>query len=500
MGTTSRPCSSTSEPPSFLRSMFLVLGTVAATATAQQQEDVAVAIPSELPEIRALDRPRAERFPTREERVQLYMSNWYLPPCEGYSEGRVSFYELLPAAAAAGNPESDEEEWPAYHLQEAADIANHTSYTMETSIEPDTAFVLDRATLLDCAVRSGNDPRLKDRVQFRSNMYMYCLDVAQTFLPALDHVQWEVERDNSETTTTVLPPAILQFGDLKHSHVYQLISLPHFKKFRIAASPEELERVTTITANKNECYDRPRDLLKEDSVLQPIIWKLATRRHYGLVPQVIVKDRPWDQKKDMAVFRGQLTGSRDGFDKHRSPVENCLNLRRCRLVYNHANSTLVNARLTDTRGRLPDVLNGVTLTTSSVTMRHLLRYKGIVMLEGNDVASGLKWALLSDSVVLMPLPKHTSWVMEELLQPWVHYVPLNEEATDVERKMQWILDHQDVARRIAAAATLWMQDLVFHPDAADDDRWIQEEMVRRYSRHFVPAAAEEALPSAAVTT
>ena len=200
---TCRPscCSSTSDPPSFfLLSMFLVLGTVAATATAtaQQPEDVVdvVAIPSELPEIRALDRPRAERFPTREERVKLYMSNWYLPPCEGYSEGRVSYYELPPAAAAANNsPGSDEEEWPTYHLQEAADIVNHTAYTMETSIEPDTAFVLDRATLLDCAVRNGgNDPRLKDRVQFRSNMYMYCLDVAQTFLPAVDHVQWELER------------------------------------------------------------------------------------------------------------------------------------------------------------------------------------------------------------------------------------------------------------------------------------------------------------------
>ncbi len=41
------------------------------------------------------------------------------------------------------------------------------------------------------------------------------------------------------------------------------------------------------------------------------------------------------------------------------------------------------------------------------------------MLEGNDVASGLKWALLSQSVVMMPPPQHTSWAMEELLQPWV---------------------------------------------------------------------------------
>ena len=121
----------------------------------------------------------------------------------------------------------------------------------------------------------------------------------------------------------------------------------------------------------------------------------------------------------MAVFRGQLTGSREGYDKNLSDEENCQNLKRCRLVYNHANSTLIYAKLTSTRGRLPTVLNGVTLEGSKVGLSTLLEYKGIIMIEGNDVASGLKWALLSQSVVLMPPPKHTSWAMEELLEPWV---------------------------------------------------------------------------------
>ena len=483
---------------------WFILGTAALLLSPQSLPVVsaaqgggdAAAIPSRLPATRLVDgassSSRAGRFPSREERVKLYMGNWYVPPCDDYADGRA-LYE----------PDRDDGGWPVYHIQEAVGLIdnsisdnpsnsnsnnNTVYYTMECAIEPDKAFVLDRATALDCAERQGGgDPRFADRVQFRSNMYMYCLDVAQSLLPALDHVvHWgdhPREDGDNNNAETAMPPVILQFGDLNHSHVYQLINLPHFKKYRIAATPQELERVT---ADSIGCYDRPRDPLKDDAALQPIVWKLATRRHYGLAHQVVVKDRPWEEKLDMAIFRGQLTGSRDGFDKELSDMENCWNLRRCRLVYSHANSTLVNARLTNTRGRLPDVLNGVNLTTSSVTVRHLLRYKGIVMLEGNDVASGLKWALLSDSVVLMPTPQHTSWAMEELLRPWVHYVPLNDDdaAADVEEKMQWILDHEEDARRIAAAATLWMQDLVFHPDAAEDDRWIQEEMVRRYRRHF----------------
>ena len=103
-----------------------------------------------------------------------------------------------------------------------------------------------------------------------------------------------------------------------------------------------------------------------------------------------------------------------------------------------------------------------------------------------DVASGLKWALLSQSVVLMPKPKHTSWAMEELLQPWVHYIPISDSLIDVEDKMQWVVDNDESARRIAERGSLWMQDLVYHPDAMEDDTIIREEIIRRYSQHFIP--------------
>jgi hypothetical protein len=67
-----------------------------------------------------------------------------------------------------------------------------------------------------------------------------------------------------------------------------------------------------------------------------------------------------------------------------------------------------------------------------------------------------------------------------------HYVPLDDFATNVEERMQWVLDHDEEAQRISERATLWMEDLVFHPDAAEDDRLVQEEILRRYQKHFVP--------------
>jgi hypothetical protein len=117
-------------------------------------------------------------------------------------------------------------------------------------------------------------------------------------------------------------------------------------------------------------------------------------------------------------------------------------------------------------------------------MKRQLQYKALIMVEGNDVATGLKWALLSNSVVMMQPPSHTSWAMEELLEPWVHFIPLNEELSDVEEKMQWVLDNDEQAQQIAERGTLWIHDLVLHPDAASDEKLIQEEIIRRYRAHF----------------
>ena len=101
-----------------------------------------------------------------------------------------------------------------------------------------------------------------------------------------------------------------------------------------------------------------------------------------------------------------------------------------------------------------------------------------------DVSSGLKWAMMSQSVVLMTKPKYTSWAMEELLEPWVHYIPLNDQLDDIDEKVQWMIDHTEEAKRISRRANLWILDIYYHPNAMEDNKRINEEIVRRYRMHF----------------
>jgi Glycosyl transferase family 90 len=255
--------------------------------------------------------------------------------------------------------------------------------------------------------------------------------------------------------------------------------------------------------------------------LQPIIWKLNTRRHYHNLPQVPCHDTlSWHEKRNQGVFRGKLTGGggvpksiANANDNNAALLSNeakCRQMPRCSMVLRHLNSSWVDARLTSTSGKVPDVIvperiidgqlqqqqqhPGWNLTAPKpLSLQEMLSYKAIIILEGNDVSSGLKWALLSNSVVIMPPPTMTSWLMEELLEPWVHYVPLQphdgNDFSDVEAQVQWVVQHAAEAQRIAHRATLWIKDLVFHADAAKDDEYIYREMLRRYQQHFAPRAA-----------
>jgi len=115
-----------------------------------------------------------------------------------------------------------------------------------------------------------------------------------------------------------------------------------------------------------------------------------------------------------------------------------------------------------------------------LTMKQMLKYKAIIMLEGNDVASGLKWALFSQSVVMMPPPTQISWAMELELEPWVHYVPIEGDLSNVNEQMQWILDNDLAAQRIAERGTLYIYDLMYHPQALADEQVVKHELLKLY--------------------
>ncbi|MBZ9993196.1 glycosyl transferase family 90 [Mesorhizobium sp. BH1-1-4] len=84
-----------------------------------------------------------------------------------------------------------------------------------------------------------------------------------------------------------------------------------------------------------------------------------------------------------------------------------------------------------------------------------LRYRYIVSLEGNDVATNLKWIMNSNSLCLMPPPTYETWFGESQLEAGVHYVALDPDFADLGEKVRYFEAHPAAAERIIAAANAY---------------------------------------------
>jgi len=77
-----------------------------------------------------------------------------------------------------------------------------------------------------------------------------------------------------------------------------------------------------------------------------------------------------------------------------------------------------------------------------------LNYRFILSLEGNDVASNLKWIMASNSLCFMPKPRFETWFMENTLLPNHHYVLLRDDFTDLGEKIAHYQQHPEQAKII----------------------------------------------------
>lgn len=86
-----------------------------------------------------------------------------------------------------------------------------------------------------------------------------------------------------------------------------------------------------------------------------------------------------------------------------------------------------------------------------------LDYKFILCLEGNDVASNLKWVMSSQSIAVMPKPKYETWFMEGLLVADVHYIVIKDDYSDLEQRLNYYINNQDKALQIIENANAYVQ-------------------------------------------
>jgi len=154
-----------------------------------------------------------------------------------------------------------------------------------------------------------------------------------------------------------------------------------------------------------------------------ILLKLNRVRHF-----IPIRDKiPYGEKKDILVWRGV------GWQPRRKAF--------LREFWNHP--------LCDV-GQVnpPSEAAPAEWVKPRMTVDEQLRYKFILSIEGNDVATNLKWIAQSDSLCFMVKPKYETWLMEGRLVPGVHYVQLRDDYADLPEKIEHYRKHSDEALAI----------------------------------------------------
>lgn len=166
---------------------------------------------------------------------------------------------------------------------------------------------------------------------------------------------------------------------------------------------------------------RPIDGNNANSVL----FKLDKRRHFRFVED----KRSFSDKKDAAVFRGAVTQP-----------------HRIRFMHEMFEHPLVDAGQSNSSDEHPE------WQKPFMSVEEQLQYKFLICLEGNDVASNLKWAMSSNSVVVTPKMKFETWFMEGTLQAGVHYIEVKDDWSDFDEKIQYYINNPLEAEKIVKNA------------------------------------------------
>lgn len=174
--------------------------------------------------------------------------------------------------------------------------------------------------------------------------------------------------------------------------------------------------ITEVPGVPSLVKSRPIDGDNANSVLL----NMNKVRHF-----IFIKDKlAFRAKKDMVLFRGKIDGKPN-------------RIRFMRNFWGNSRFSL---------GAI-DKVNPLWLT-HKLSIYDQLKYRYIMALEGNDVASNLKWVMSSNSIAVMPRPKFETWFMEGTLIPDYHYIEIKEDFSDLEEKLDYYSSHIPEAEAI----------------------------------------------------
>lgn len=182
--------------------------------------------------------------------------------------------------------------------------------------------------------------------------------------------------------------------------------------------------ITYVPNSPTFLKSRPIHGDNANSILLPLV----THRHLRFINDLI----PYEDKKSIAVWRGAA------YQKNRQQfLDFTKNLPFCDVANTSRDA------LKESPGNY-------------LSIEEQFKYKIIFSIEGNDVATNLKWIMGSNSLCFTPPLIYETWFREGSLIPGIHYVEIKSDFTDIEEKFNYYINHPEEAKKIIKNAQAYV--------------------------------------------
>lgn len=196
--------------------------------------------------------------------------------------------------------------------------------------------------------------------------------------------------------------------------------------------------------------------IHETNMGSSILMNLNAARHFEPLFTLENNDVPFHSKSNKLVWRGADTGF--GFGNN-LPFRECSREHLVRTFGESTNSN-IDIGLSECGSNKVSTTDLASFIKPKMTISEMLRHKFLLSIEGNDVATNLKWILYSNSVPFCPPFTMQSWILEDNLIPWQHFIPIRADFLDMEDKLEWCIHHPSRCRSIARQGKEYMSQFL----------------------------------------
>jgi hypothetical protein len=153
----------------------------------------------------------------------------------------------------------------------------------------------------------------------------------------------------------------------------------------------------------------------------------------------------WEDRKPIAYWRGCLSGGK-------APT------LRTRVVWDLYDFPSADAKLTRTHNMNPDYQGRFIFPEDTRFydinrgLEDHVKYKYILIVDGNCIASAHQWVFASGSVPIMVTHPDNEYWFKKYLKPGFHYMPVKHDLSDLKETIEWLVSNDTAAKKIAQNA------------------------------------------------